>query len=52
MDTAFVFDPKGNYQVVGKIREAGAMPVAGLRYVASVVGPYKIFQVVTSTPLS
>ncbi|MET0800654.1 MAG: hypothetical protein ABWZ53_05755 [Actinomycetota bacterium] len=47
MDTAFVFDPKGNYKAVQKIRDAGMMPVAGLRYVASVTGPYKIFQVVT-----
>jgi uncharacterized protein with GYD domain len=46
MATAFVFDPRGNYKVVRKIREAGTMPAIGLRYVASVTGPYKIFQVV------
>jgi hypothetical protein len=46
MATAFVFDPKGNYRVVGKIREAEQMPAEGLRYVASVTGPFKTFQVV------
>jgi hypothetical protein len=46
MGTAFVFEPKGNYQVVQKIRNAGVMPAAGLRYVAAVTGPFKIFQVV------
>lgn len=46
MATAFVFDPKGNYPLVRRIREQGVMPAAGLRYVASVTGPYKIFQVV------
>jgi hypothetical protein len=46
MGTAFVFDPKGNYQVVRKIRDAEKMPATGLRYVASVTGPYKVFQVV------
>ncbi|MGZ5295190.1 MAG: hypothetical protein ACXWH5_14565 [Actinomycetota bacterium] len=47
MDTVFVFDPKGNYKVVRKIREAGTMPAPGLRYVASITGPYKVFQVMT-----
>lgn len=47
MGTAFVFDPEGSYSVVGRIREKGTMPAAGLRYVASVTGPYKIFEVVT-----
>jgi hypothetical protein len=46
MGTAFVFEPKGRYTVVQKIREAGTMPAVGLRYVASVTGPYKVFQVV------
>jgi hypothetical protein len=46
MDTAFVFDPKGSYDVVRKIRRAGRMPSPGLRYVASVTGPYKLFHVV------
>jgi len=46
MATAFVFDPTGNYQLVQDIREAGIMPAAGLRYVASISGPYKVFQVV------
>jgi hypothetical protein len=52
MNTAFVFDPAGNYKVVGKIREAGQMPTPGLRYLASVTGPYKIFQVVSFDALA
>jgi hypothetical protein len=52
MSTAFVFDPKGNYQVVPRIRQAGVMPTVGLRYVASVTGPYKVFQVVDFDDLS
>ena len=52
MDTAFVFDPTGNYKVVGKIRNQGQMPTPGLRYVASVTGPYKVFQVVTFEALA
>lgn len=46
MGTAFVFDPRGNYQVIQDIRDAGRMPAAGLRYAASITGPYKVFQVV------
>ena len=46
MGTAFVFDPEGNYRKVRKIRESGSMPVAGLRYVASVTGPYKLIEIV------
>jgi len=52
MNTAFVFDPTGNYKVVGKIRDQGQMPTAGLRYVASVTGPYKVFEVVTFEALA
>lgn len=52
MDTAFVFDPTGNYKVVEKIRGQGQMPSPGLRYVASVTGPYKVFQVVTFEALA
>jgi hypothetical protein len=52
MDTAFVFDPTGNYKVVGKIRNQGHMPTPGLRYVASVTGPYKVFQVVSFDALA
>jgi len=52
MNTAFVFDPTGNYKLVGKIREQGQMPTPGLRYVASVTGPYKVFQVVTFEALA
>lgn len=52
MSTAFVFDPAGNYKVVGKIREQGQMPTPGLRYVASVTGPYKVFQVVSFEALA
>ena len=52
MNTAFVFDPTGNYKVVGKIRDQGQMPTPGLRYVASVTGPYKVFQVVSFEALA
>ncbi len=52
MNTAFVFDPTGNYKLVGKIRDQGQMPTPGLRYVASVTGPYKVFQVVTFEALA
>ena len=45
MGTVIVFDPEGNYGRVREIREAGVMPVAGLRYVASVTGPYKLVKV-------
>jgi hypothetical protein len=47
MGTAFVFDPDGGYGRVREIREAGVMPVAGLRYVASVTGPFKLVKVIT-----
>jgi hypothetical protein len=52
MSTAFVFDPTGNYKVVGKIREQGQMPTPGLRYVASVTGPCKVFEVVSFDALA
>ena len=38
MDTVFVFDPNGNRRIVGKILDAGVMPVTGLRYVDSMTG--------------
>jgi hypothetical protein len=41
----FVFDKEASYGVVGQIREAGAMPNPGLRYVASVTGQWKVFKV-------
>ena len=41
----FVFDPEGSYSIVRQIREAGVMPTPGLRYVAAVTGPWKIFKV-------
>src|SRR6187200_3140708 len=47
MGTAFVFDPDGNYGRVREIREAGVMPVAGLRYVASITGPFKLVKVIS-----
>lgn len=47
MSTAIVFDPDGNYARVREIREAGVMPIAGLRYVASVTGPFKLVKVLT-----
>jgi hypothetical protein len=43
----FVFDPDASYGLVREIREAGAMPTKGLRYVAAVTGPWKIFKVMT-----
>jgi hypothetical protein len=52
MDTVFVFDPNGNRRIVGKILDAGVMPVPGLRYVASITGPYKTVQVMTYEALS
>lgn len=45
MGTVFVFDPDGSYGRVREIRENGVMPVAGLRYVASVTGPFKLVKV-------
>src|SRR5215831_4398188 len=45
MGTAFVFDPDGSYGRVRQIRESGVMPIAGLRYVASVTGPFKLVKV-------
>jgi len=41
----FVFDPDARYGLVQEIREAGAMPTKGLRYVAAVTGPWKIVKV-------
>jgi hypothetical protein len=46
MGSAFVFDPEASYGKVQQIRAATKMPVAGLRYVAAVTGPWKIFEVV------
>ena len=43
----FVFDPEASYGIVRQIREAGVMPTPGLRYVASVTGPWKVFKVMT-----
>jgi hypothetical protein len=47
MGTAFVFDPDASYGRVRDIRETGAMPVTGLRYVASVTGPFKLVKVLS-----
>jgi hypothetical protein len=52
MGTAFVFDPDGSYGRVREIREAGVMPVAGLRYVASVTGPFKLVKVISFDALA
>ena len=41
----FVFDPDASYGFVREIRQAGVMPTVGLRYVAAVTGPWKIFKV-------
>jgi hypothetical protein len=41
----FVFDPEASYGIVRQIRGAGAMPTPGLRYVASVTGPWRVFKV-------
>lgn len=41
----FVFDPDASYSRVREIRDAGVMPARGLRYVAAVTGPWKIFKV-------
>jgi hypothetical protein len=41
----FVFDEGASYDLVRQIREAGVMPTRGLRYVASVTGPWKVFKV-------
>jgi DNA-binding Lrp family transcriptional regulator len=46
MGTAFVFDPDGSYSRLREIRGNGVMPVAGLRYVASVTGPFKLVKVI------
>lgn len=43
----FVFDPDASYSLVQKIKDAGMMPTKGLRYVAAVTGPWKIFKVMT-----
>jgi DNA-binding Lrp family transcriptional regulator len=43
----FVFDADASYGIVRQIREAGAMPSRGLRYVAAVTGPWKVFKVMT-----
>jgi hypothetical protein len=45
MGTAFVFDPGGSYGKVQAIRNSGTMP-DGVRYLASVTGPWKLFAVV------
>jgi hypothetical protein len=46
MGTVFVFDPDGSYGRVREIRGNGVMPVVGLRYVASVTGPFKLVKVI------
>jgi DNA-binding Lrp family transcriptional regulator len=46
MSTAFVFHPDVSFERVRTIREAKVMPAPGLRYVAAVTGPWKIFEIV------
>lgn len=46
MGTAFVFEPDTDYGRVDAIRKAGRMPVAGLTYVASVTGRWKMVKIV------
>jgi len=43
----FVFDEDASYGLVQDIKSAGRMPTAGLRYVAAVTGPWRIFKVIT-----
>jgi hypothetical protein len=43
----FVFDADASYALVRDIRQAGAMPTVGLRYVAAVTGRWKIFKVMS-----
>lgn len=45
MGTAIVFDPDGSYGRVRDIRGSGVMPITGLRYVASVTGPFKLVKI-------
>lgn len=42
----FVFDEDASYGLVEDIKNAGVMPTPGLRYVAAVTGPWKIFKVI------
>lgn len=46
MGAVFVFEPEADYGRVDVIRKAGRMPVAGLRFVASVTGPWKVLKIV------
>jgi hypothetical protein len=51
MSTAFVFHPDVSYERVQRIRDAEVMPAPGLRYVAAITGPWKIFEVVEAETL-
>jgi DNA-binding Lrp family transcriptional regulator len=51
MSTAFVFHPDVSYERVQRIRDAKMMPAPGLRYVAAITGPWKIFEVVEAETL-
>ena len=51
MSTAFVFHPDVSYERVRGIRDAKVMPAPGLRYVAAITGPWKIFEVVDAGTL-
>jgi DNA-binding Lrp family transcriptional regulator len=51
MSTAFVFHPDVSFERVRTIREARVMPAPGLRYVAAVTGPWKIFEIVEAEAL-
>jgi hypothetical protein len=51
MSTAFVFHPDVSFERVRMIREAKVMPATGLRYVAAVTGPWKIFEIVEADAL-
>ena len=43
----FTFDAEASYRLVRELRDAGVMPSRGLRYVAAVTGPWKIFKVMS-----
>jgi hypothetical protein len=45
MGTVFVFEPDGDYGRVDAIRKDRRMPVAGLKYVASVTGRWKLVKI-------
>src|SRR5262245_11185329 len=51
MATAFVFHPDVSYERTQRIRAATVMPSPGLRYVAAITGPWKIFEVVEADSL-